>query len=145
MLFELCAEAFRSGKRGRPRKVLPVGVKVCIKNKGSQNRAPKNKSPKYEAPQREYPDTTQEIKHSDIHANHIEAQNAALRQRNSAFRRRTNTYAKNKEGLQRTLDVHQVIHNFVRPHWTTEIVPAISFCVLKESLCLESILMGRFA
>lgn len=145
MLFELCADAFRSGKRGRPRKVLPVGVKVRIKNKGSQNRAPKNKRPKYEAPQREHPGTTQEIEHSDIHANHVEAQNAALRRRNSAFRRRTNTYAKNKEGLQRTLDVHQVIHNFVRPHWTTGVVPAISFGVLKESLCLESILMGRFA
>src|SRR5262245_44108792 len=28
LLFELCSEALRTGKRGRPRKTLPKGVKV---------------------------------------------------------------------------------------------------------------------
>jgi len=80
------------------------------------------------------------LDNQDIHANHIEAQNAALRRRNSAFRRRTNTYAKTLKGLQRTLDVHQLIHNFVRRHWITLEVPAVALGVLKEALCLEDIL-----
>ena len=144
-LFELCAEELRDGRRGRPPKTLPKEVKVRIKNKGSQNTDPENRRPKYEAPWREHPDTNQVLDDADIHANHVEAQNAALRRRNSAFRRRTNTYAKCKEGLQRTLDVHQIIHNFVRRHWTTGVVPAIALGVLKEALCLEDVLRGRFA
>ena len=40
------------------------------------------------------PETTQDIKDSEIHANHVEAYNASLRQNNSAFHRKTNTYAK---------------------------------------------------
>jgi hypothetical protein len=145
MLFELCAEELRDGRRGRPPKTLPVSVKVRVKNKGSQNASPEHKRPKYEAPQREHPDTEQTLDDTDIHANHVEAHNAALRRRNSAFRRRTNTYAKCKEGLQRTLDVHQIIHNFVRRHWTTAQVPAVALGVIGGALCLEGILTGRFA
>ncbi len=82
---------------------------------------------------------------ADIHANHIEAQNATLRRRNSAFRRRTNTYAKCREGLQRTLNAHQIIHNFVRRHWTTGEVPAVALGMITGALCLEDILTKRFA
>ena len=64
---------------------------------------------------------------------------------NSTFRRRTNTYTKNKKGLQRTLDVHQIIHNFVRSHWTTGKVPAVSLGIFKDALCLKNILTHRFA
>ena len=32
--FELCSQALHNGKRGRPRKTLPKGVKVRFKNKG---------------------------------------------------------------------------------------------------------------
>lgn len=144
-LFELCAEEIRDGRRGRPPKALPPNVKVRLKNKGSQNATPENKRPKYEAPHREHPDTRQNLEEADIHANHVEAQNAALRRRNSAFRRRTNTYAKCQEGLQRTLDAHQIIHNFVRPHWTTGVVPAVALGIMEAALCLENILTGRFA
>jgi len=144
-LFELCAEVLRDGRRGRPPKTFSKGTKVRIKNKGSKNSSPENKRPKYEAPWNEHPDTEQNIEDADIHANHVEAQNAALRRRNSAFRRRTNTYAKTEEGLQRTLDVHQLFHNFIRPHWTTGVVPGVAFGIIKEALCLEDILMGRFA
>lgn len=144
-LFELCAEELRDGRRGRPPKALPPGVRVRVKNKGSQNSSPEHRRPKYEAPQREHPDTEQTLDDRDTHANHVEAQNAALRRRNSAFRRRTNTYAKCKEGLQRTLDVHQIIHNFVRSHWTTGEVPAVALGVIKGALCLEDILAHRFA
>jgi len=144
-LFTLCAEALRDGRQGRPPKTLPKGIKVRVKNKGSQNTDPENKRPKYEAPWREHPETEQDLEDRQIHANHVEAQNAALRRRNSAFRRRTNTYAKCREGLQRTLDVHQIIHNFVREHWTTGIVPAVALGVIKEALCLETMLTSRFA
>lgn len=142
-LFELCSEVLYTGKRGCPPKTLPPNVKVRVKNKGSQTHV-KKKRPKYEAPWREHPETQQDLDKQDIHANHIEAQNAALRRRNSAFRRRTNTYAKTLGGLQRTLDVHQLIHNFVRRHWTTLEVPAVTLGVIKEALCLEDILNRRF-
>ncbi|MBF0230927.1 MAG: hypothetical protein HQK63_15270, partial [Desulfamplus sp.] len=48
--------------------------------------------------------------------------------------------AKTKEDLQRTLDVHQIIHNFVRPHWTTGKVPAVAIGIISKPLILETIL-----
>jgi len=143
-LFTLCAETLHDSRR-RSSKTLPKGVKIRVKNKGSQSTAPENKRPKYEAPWREHPETEQDLENKDIHANHLEAQNAALRRRNSAYRRRTNTYAKSIEGLQRTLDIHQIIHNFVRHHWTTGVVPAVALNIIEGALCLEDILTNRFA
>ncbi|MCK5877209.1 MAG: IS1 family transposase, partial [Candidatus Marithrix sp.] len=99
------------------------------------------KRPKYQAPHREH--TNQTLDEQDIHANHVEAHNATLRRKNSTFRRRTNTYAKSKKGLQRT--VHQIIHNFVRVHWTTCVVPAVALGIIPEALGLEDILTQRFA
>lgn len=75
-----------------------------------------------------------------IHTNHLEAQNASTRRRNSTFRRRINTYAKSRKGLQRTLDVQQIIHNFVRPHWTTGLVPAVALGIISNPLNLIDIL-----
>jgi len=140
-LFAFCAEAFRSGKPGRPAKTLPRGVKVRVKNKGDQKhkRGPKRK--KYQSPVNEHPETDQKLSESEIHANHVEANNAAMRRRNSAFRRRTNTYAKTTYGLQRTLDVYWVIHNFVRKHWTTKKIPAVAMGILCAPLGIEAILM----
>ena len=97
-LFDLCSEQLRNDKQDSLPKTLPEGVRVRIKNKGSQNTAPENRRPKYEAPWREHPDTKQPLNDSDIHANRVEAQSAALRRRNSTFRRRTNTYAKSSKG-----------------------------------------------
>lgn len=54
---------------------------------------------------------------AEVHANHNEAHNSAIRRRCSAYRRRTNTYAKHVFGLQRTLTVQRLVHNWVRPHW----------------------------
>jgi hypothetical protein len=36
LLFEICSEVLRNGKRGRPKKTLRKGVKVRLKHKGSQ-------------------------------------------------------------------------------------------------------------
>jgi hypothetical protein len=81
-----------------------------MKIKGSQGR------PRIEWVKAEHPMTV--ISHrSEVHANHNEAQNAALRRRSSAYRRRQNLYAKRVEGLQRVLDVQRLIHNWVKPHW----------------------------
>nr|WP_319392605.1 IS1 family transposase [uncultured Desulfobacter sp.] len=139
-LFELCSEVLKTGKRGRPPRVLPKGVRVRVKNKGDQKHQKGRKRPKYQAPQREHLDTAQNLKEFEIHANHLEAQNAAIRRKNSTFRRKTNTYAKTIKGLQRTLDVHQIIHNYVRPHWTTREVPAVALGILAKPLSLEGIL-----
>ena len=73
ILFEICYELIKNGKPGRPRKTLKKGVKVRIKNKGSQSRKRGRKRPKYQAPCPEHPETEQEIEEADIHANHVEA------------------------------------------------------------------------
>jgi hypothetical protein len=93
ILFEICSEVLRTGKRGRPKRTLPKGVKVLaprsccrysqfslpgiqnsvqfnVKNKGSQSHKKGPKRPKYQAPQTEHPQTEQTIMDSDIHANH---------------------------------------------------------------------------
>jgi transposase-like protein len=140
LLFEVCQELFRSGRPGHPRKVLRRGVRVRLKNKGSQSHRRGRKRPKYETPCSEHPETPQNVLNSEIHANHVEALNASLRRRNSAYRRKTNTYAKKKTGLQRTLDVFWVVHNFIRKHFTTQQVPAVALGLLKEGLSWGQIL-----
>lgn len=141
VLFEICHELVYTGKRGRPRKTLKKGVKVRIKNKGSQAHKRGPKRPKYQAPCPEHPDTPQDIDNKDIHANHCEAFNSALRRRNSTFRRRINTYAKNEKGLQRTLDVYWVNHNFMQIHFTTKKVPAVALGILDKRLSWHELFM----
>ncbi len=51
ILFEICRPVLRTGKVGRPRQTLPKGVKVRVKNKGSQAHKKGPKCPKYQAPQ----------------------------------------------------------------------------------------------
>jgi len=94
-LFDLCKETIISGKRGRPKQTFPKGLRVRIKNKGSQKNKRGRKSKKYVAPKAEHPETIQNLKDNEIHANHNEAHNASLRRKNSTYRRKTNTYAKN--------------------------------------------------
>ncbi len=143
ILFEICYELLRTGKRGRPRKTLKKGVKVRLKNKGNQKSKPGPKRKKYQAPQSEHPDTTQDIEDSDIHANHVEAFNAALRRRCAAFRRKTNTYAKKVGRLQERLDVIWIIHNFIRTHYTTKEVPAVALGIIETGMSFENVLRLR--
>jgi hypothetical protein len=127
--------------RGRPRKTLRKGTKVRIKNKGSQSRKRGRKRPKYQAPCPEHPDTLQNIEDKDIHANHCEAFNSSLRRRSAGFRRKTNTYAKNQKGLQRTLDAYWVVHNFLRPHFTLKEVPADVLGIFEKKPSWKEIFM----
>lgn len=130
LLFDICQETIRTGKPGRPRKTFASGVTARIKNKGGQSRQPGRKRPKYQAPWSDHPDTTITLSNDEIHANHLEAFNSALRRRLSCFRRRTNTYAKVQPALQRRLDVQWIWHNFVNSHFTTKLVPAVALGIL---------------
>jgi len=141
LLFEICHELLRTGKPGRPKKVLKEGLTIRLKNKGDLKNSISKKK-KYESPKPEHPNTEQNIQNVDIHANHQEGQNAAFRRKNSAYRRKTNTYAKCKQGLQRTLDVYWVMHNFVRKHFTTREVPAVKIGILESAFTLEDIMMN---
>lgn len=91
------------------RKVWRHGLEVAIKIKASQG----NRRVEWVKP--EHPCTAISDK-GDVHANHNEANNSALRRRCSAYRRRQNLYAKNTEGLQRSVTVQRLVHNWVRPH-----------------------------
>jgi hypothetical protein len=138
-LFEICQEVRHTGKPGRPKKVLPKGVKVRIKNKGSQAHKRGRKRPKYEAPWNEHPETEQNLEDHDIHASHTEGFNSAMRRKVSCYRRKTNTYAKKQPALQTRLDAYWALHNFVRPHYTTKLVPAVTLGILKTGLSLQDI------
>lgn len=132
MLFEICHELIRTGKPGRPPKTLVENVIVRVKNKGSQAHKKGPKRAKYQAPQPEHPKTTISPENHEIHANHLEAFNSALRRKLACYRRKTNTYAKEIEGLQSRLNVHWIFHNFICKHFTTQKVPAVAMGVIEK-------------
>ncbi|BBO89694.1 IS1 family transposase [Desulfosarcina ovata] len=144
ILFEICHELFQTGMRGRPRKVLKKGVTVRVKNKGSQAHKKGRKRPKYQTTCPQHPETTNHITDKETHANHVEANNAAMRRKCSAYRRKTNTYAKSETGLQRVLNVYWVVHNFLRVHFTTKKVPAVSLGVLECETTPEVLFSAQY-
>ena len=130
-----------------PSPVQPGKEPTALFSSGPARRLPRARlvtpvvnGPKYEAPCAEHPETPQTLPTNAIHANHVEALNASLRRRNSAYRRKTNTYAKKKTGLQRTLDVFWIVHNFIRKHFTTQQVPAVALGILEKGLSWGQIL-----
>jgi hypothetical protein len=139
LLLDICHELVKTGRPGRPKKVLQKGVKVRIKNKGNQSQQKGPNRPKYQTPGPEHPDTRQNIVNTDVHANHLEGQNAATRRRISTYRRKTNAYAKSTNGLQRVLDCCWVFHNFVKRHFTTKEVPGVKMGVIKAPFNWRSI------
>jgi len=88
MLYEICYDLIYTGRR--PKKTLKKGVKVRVKNKGSQAHKRGPKREKYQQPKNEHPENINDIDNKDIHANHTEAFNASLRRKCSAYRRRCN-------------------------------------------------------
>jgi len=114
-------------------------VKVRLKNKGSLAHKRGRKRLKYQAPLPKHPDTNQHVAPTDIHANHLEAFNSALTRRTACYRRKTNTYAKEQPALQRRLDAYWVLHNFIRPHFTTKQVPAVALGILDHPLSWDEI------
>jgi hypothetical protein len=124
---------------GSAKKTLKSGLKVRLKNKGSQAHKRGPKRPKYQAPQPEHPETNQDLDNQQIHANHLEAFNSALRRRMACYRRQTNTYAKEQPALQGRLDAYWVLHNFIRPHFTTKQVPAVALGIVDHPLSWHEI------
>ena len=143
LLFEICHQVIRNGKPGRPLKRLPKGVRVRLKNKGSQKRRGRPRQ-KYQAPVPEHPKTTHQVTDKQIHANHLEAFKASMRRRNATFRRKSNTYAKSRDNLQRTLDVFWLVHNFVRVHFTTKVVPAVTLGIVKTGISWTQLFSIRY-
>jgi len=144
LLFDICHEVIRTGRPGRPKMTLPKGAKVRVKNKGSQAHKRGPKRPKYQTPHHEHPETPQNLPNEAIHANHLEAFNAALRRKLACYRRRTNTYAKNQSALQQRLDAHWVLHNFVHAHFTTKQVPAVALGILSSGLSWQQLFSIHF-
>jgi len=145
LLFEICYELVKNGKPGRPKKTFKRGLHFRIKNKGSQAHKKGRKRPKYQRPWTEHPETTRTIEETDIHANHAEAFFSALRRKCATFRRKTNMYAKTTPGLQRLLHVYWVVHNFLRVHFTTREVPAVTLGVLERRLSAREIFQIQMA
>jgi len=145
ILFEICHELLRTGKPGRPKKTLKKNVVIRVKNKGSQAHKRGPKKPKYQTTCPTHPETTNNISDKDTHANHVEANNSAMRRKCSPYRRKTNTYAKSKTGLQRVLNVYWIIHNFVRTHFTTKEVPAASLGIIERGLNQKQLFSIQYA
>jgi hypothetical protein len=57
----------------------------------------------------------------------------------ACYRRQTNTYAKKQPALQGRLDAYWVLHNFIRPHFTTKQVPAVALGILDHPLSWDEI------
>jgi hypothetical protein len=117
------------------RKVWREGVEVAIKIKGSQG------NPRVEWVLPEHPFTAISSV-TEVHANHLEALNSALRRRSTAYRRRQNHYAKFVEGLQRALNVQRLLHNWVRPHWGLDklTTPAMAMGFIERPLTIAELL-----
>jgi transposase-like protein len=145
LLFEVCYELVKNGKRGRPKKTLKRGIRVRIKNKGSQAHKKGRKRPKYQSPWAEHSETTHTLEETDIHANHAEAFWSALRRKCTTFRRKTNMYAKSTPGSQRLLHVYWVVHNFIRVHFTTREVPAVALEVIERRVAAFEIFHMQMA
>lgn len=82
---------------------------------------------------------------SEVLANHNEAQNAVLRRRCSAYRRRQNLYMKKCSSLQRVLDVQRLHQNWVRPHWKLgkKTTPAMKIGLCSRPLTIMELLSNR--
>ena len=80
-----------------------------MKIKGSQG------NPRREWVKTIHPYTIMISPEAEIHGNHNEALNTAIRRKCSAYRRRQNLYAKKVEGLNRAITVQRLIPNWVIP------------------------------
>ena len=120
------------------RKVWRQGLEVAMKIKSSQGHK------RVEWVKVEHPFTALSPV-AEVHANHNEAQNSALRRRSSAYRRRQNLYAKRVEDLQRVLDVQRLVHNWVRPHWGlgSNRTPAMAMGYCSRPISVNEILTLR--
>jgi len=111
------------------------GLEVAMKVKGSPGRQ------RSESVKPEHPYTAISPK-SEVHANHNQAHNSAMRRRCSTYRRRQNLDAKDVAGLQRALTVQRLVHNWVRPDWglAKATTPAIAIELFHRPVKMEEFL-----
>lgn len=130
--------ALATPKAFRHCKVWREGLEVAMKIKGSQG------NPRVEWVKVTHPYTAISAK-SEVHANHNEAHNSALRRKATAYRRRQNHYAKRVAGLQRALNVQRLIHNWVRPHWGHggQRTPAMAMGFITRPVTIAELLLSR--
>lgn len=119
-------------------KVWREGLEVAIKIKGSQGR------PRREWLHADHPFTAVS-EATEVHANHCEALNSAIRRHCSAYRRRQNHYAKTRSGLQRAITVQQLIHNWIRPHFSLgkKTTPAMKMGFISRPVTMLEFLTTR--
>jgi hypothetical protein len=122
----------------KSRKVWREGLEVAIKIKASQGHK------RVEWVKTEHPFTPISAA-SEVHANHVEAHNAALRRHCSAYRRHQNLYAKVPKGLRRAVAVQRLVHNWVRPHWglAKDTTPAMAMGFVLSPISMEQMLSSR--
>ncbi len=140
-LWKIASRYLKAGEYSRAygyRKVWKQGLEVAILIKGSQG----NRRVLWVKPEHPF---TAISPVSEVHANHNEAHNSAARRRCSAYRRRTNTYAKNVEGLQRSLTVQRLVHNWVRLHSGLDkgTTPAMAMGLYHRPVKMEELLCWR--
>jgi len=63
------SHVIRTGQVGRPKTTFKEGVKIRVKNKGSQTHKKGPKRPKYQSPKPEHPFTPKNLENKQIHAN----------------------------------------------------------------------------
>ena len=144
-LFALCRHALRNGPRGRPKKTLPTGVKVRLKNKGSHKHKQGRTRPTYHAPYPEPPETAHPMATTEIPAHQLEAFPPSLRRRWAAYRRRTNRSAQATGRRQARLEVYWMVHHFVRLLCTTRRVPAVDLGILDHGFALHALFLSQKA
>lgn len=120
------------------RQVWREGLEVAMKIKGSQGHK------RIQWVKVEHPFTVISPEY-EVHANHNEAHNSALRRRASAYRRRQNLDAKRVEGLQRGLEVQRLVHNWVRYHHGLEknTTPAMAMGYCERPITMHELLTQR--
>ncbi|MFM7438633.1 MAG: hypothetical protein ACKO2V_08500, partial [Snowella sp.] len=65
LLFDICHEVWKTGKRGRPSKLLPKGLVIRLKNKSSKRRDAEGKLKKVETPKPEHPEITEKLEEKE--------------------------------------------------------------------------------
>ena len=120
------------------RKVWREGLEVAIKIKGSQGQR------RVVWLNVDHPFTALSPV-SEVHANHNEALNSAIRRRCSAYRRKQNHYAKTRSGLQRAITVQRLIYNWSRPHTSLgkATTPAMAMRFTQRPITLYEFLTSR--
>jgi hypothetical protein len=54
------------------------------------------------------------------------------------LKRKTNTYDKSVQGLQRTLDVDFIVNNYLKLNYTSKTIPAVALKIIPSNTSLHN-------